>query len=104
MWLKLLHQAINNHPNINQFLGITECLETPIKNTHSEYQKLYENCWNEEPNLRPNIEEVYKILNKLKSQVNKDDELPPNINNNDQNETDKNIRAFEWYLKHLNCY
>jgi serine/threonine protein kinase len=44
--------------------------ETPIKNTPSEYQQLYENCWKEEPNQRPDISEVFSVLNQLKIQLN----------------------------------
>ena len=51
--------------------------EAPIKNTPSEYQQLYENCWEEEPNQRPDIDEVLKVLNQLKLQFS---------NNNEQNE------------------
>ena len=42
--------------------------EKPIKNTPFEYQQLYENCWKEEPDQRPNIDNVYKELIQLKSQ------------------------------------
>ena len=42
--------------------------ETPVSNTPFEYQRLYENCWKEEPNQRPNIDEVYKGLIQLKLQ------------------------------------
>src|ERR1051325_6823280 len=31
--------------------------ETPIKNTPSEYQHLYEDCWDEDPDQRPEIDE-----------------------------------------------
>ena len=36
--------------------------ETPVSNTPFEYQQLYEKCWKEEPNQRPNIEEIHRIL------------------------------------------
>src|SRR5690348_12555187 len=42
--------------------------ETPIENTPSQYQQLYENCWKEEPNKRPDVNEVLRILNQLKLQ------------------------------------
>ncbi|GBC52660.2 kinase-like domain-containing protein [Rhizophagus irregularis DAOM 181602=DAOM 197198] len=38
--------------------------EEPIKGTPLKYQQLYQKCWDDEPKLRPDIEEVYKILNK----------------------------------------
>uniref|UniRef100_U9T0U0 MATA-HMG n=1 Tax=Rhizophagus irregularis (strain DAOM 181602 / DAOM 197198 / MUCL 43194) TaxID=747089 RepID=U9T0U0_RHIID len=37
--------------------------EKPTEGTHSKYQQLYKECWDDEPKSRPNIEEVYKILN-----------------------------------------
>ncbi|UZO27050.1 uncharacterized protein OCT59_019259 [Rhizophagus irregularis] len=41
--------------------------ETPIEGTPLKYQQLYQKCWENDPNLRPDIEEVYDILIKLKS-------------------------------------
>ncbi|PKK66739.1 kinase-like protein [Rhizophagus irregularis] len=32
--------------------------EEPIKGTPTEYQKLYQECWSDEPKSRPNIEKV----------------------------------------------
>ncbi|RIA84884.1 kinase-like domain-containing protein [Glomus cerebriforme] len=39
--------------------------EKPIKGTPSNYSDLYERCWNDDPNQRPDIDEVYVILIKL---------------------------------------
>src|SRR5436189_1753052 len=39
--------------------------EIPIKNTPEKYQQLYENCWKEDPDQRPDINEVHKALNQL---------------------------------------
>ena len=47
--------------------------ETPIAATPSEYQQLYEKCWEEEPYQRPDIDEVHRILYLLKSQFNRDE-------------------------------
>ena len=44
--------------------------ESPVSNTPLEYQQLYENCWKEEPNQRPDIEEAHRVLNQLKLQFN----------------------------------
>src|SRR5205814_4332060 len=63
--------------------------ETPVSNMPFEYQQLYENCWKEEPNQRPNIDEVYKKLIQLKSQFDNKNKVciiqdfnDLNINNN----------------------
>lgn len=42
--------------------------ELPIKNTPLEYQQLYENCWKEEPEQRPDINKIHEILFQLKLQ------------------------------------
>ena len=42
--------------------------ETPVKNTPLEYQQLYENCWEEEPDKRPKIDEIHGVLNILELQ------------------------------------
>src|SRR5256885_9978735 len=44
------------------FKGIREI---PIINTPFKYQQLYEKCWKEEPNQRPDIDEIYRILIQL---------------------------------------
>ena len=44
--------------------------EIPIVDTPLEYQQLYEKCWRNEPNQRPEIDEIYGILIKLKQQLN----------------------------------
>jgi serine/threonine protein kinase len=49
---------------------INNVREEPIEGTPSEYQELYQECWKEDPNLRPNINQVYEILNKLISTFN----------------------------------
>ena len=39
--------------------------ETPISNTPFKYQQLYEKCWKEEPNQRPDINEIHRVLIQL---------------------------------------
>jgi hypothetical protein len=41
--------------------------EKPIEVMPLDYQQLYQRCWNNDPNLRPDIEVVYEILIKLKT-------------------------------------
>src|SRR5438045_307656 len=36
--------------------------ETPISSTPFKYQQLYEKCWKEEPNQRPDVDEIHRIL------------------------------------------
>ncbi|GES80282.1 hypothetical protein GLOIN_2v1871094 [Rhizophagus clarus] len=39
--------------------------EEPVANTPLEYLQLYQKCWNDDPNMRPEINEVYDILSQL---------------------------------------
>ncbi|GBB88812.1 hypothetical protein RclHR1_15400005 [Rhizophagus clarus] len=39
--------------------------EEPAPNTPSEYQQIYQKCWQGDPNLRPVIDEVCGVLSKL---------------------------------------
>jgi hypothetical protein len=41
--------------------------EEPIEGTPPEYQKLYQKCWDGEPELRPDIDKVYETLRNLQS-------------------------------------
>ncbi|RIA92864.1 kinase-like domain-containing protein [Glomus cerebriforme] len=60
--------------NIN-LLVIRGIREIPIENTPFEYQQLYENCWKEEPNQRPDINEIYRVLIQLKLQLNNNEQI-----------------------------
>ena len=57
----------NIDPNSIASQIYNEKRETPIENTPLEYQTLYQNCWNENPDLRPNINKVYETLTQLKA-------------------------------------
>jgi hypothetical protein len=52
--------------------------EEPITNTPLAYESLYEKCWDDDPNLRPTIDEVFDILKEISLQFN---------NNNENNST-----------------
>ncbi|GBC33835.2 kinase-like domain-containing protein [Rhizophagus irregularis DAOM 181602=DAOM 197198] len=39
--------------------------ENPIYGNPQEYQQLYQECWDSEPKLRPDIEKVYETLSQL---------------------------------------
>jgi hypothetical protein len=56
--------------------------EEPIEGTPLKYQKLYQECWDDEPKLRPDIEEVYETLNRSNIVDSFDLQSPqPNISN-----------------------
>ncbi|PKC09004.1 HCP-like protein [Rhizophagus irregularis] len=48
--------------------------EESVENTPIKYQQLYQKCWDENPDQRSNIFEVFKVLNQLKID-NIDDEI-----------------------------
>src|SRR6266498_3046443 len=42
--------------------------EQPIINTPLTYVNLYKKCWDDDPNKRPDIDEVFNILEKISLQ------------------------------------
>ncbi|GBC02704.1 hypothetical protein RclHR1_04770002 [Rhizophagus clarus] len=44
--------------------------EEPIENIPLEYLRLYQKCLQDDLNIRPDINEIYEILSKLKLQIN----------------------------------
>ncbi|GBB93866.1 hypothetical protein RclHR1_22400002 [Rhizophagus clarus] len=65
--------------------------EKPIDGIPKEYQQLYQECWNDGPSSRPNIEKIYETL----SQLNIEDSShllspPPNINKIKNSNSDYN--------------
>ncbi|RGB40248.1 kinase-like domain-containing protein [Rhizophagus diaphanus] len=42
--------------------------EEPIEGTPLKYQQLYQECWDDNPESRPDIEEVYETLSQLKAE------------------------------------
>ncbi|PKC02218.1 kinase-like protein [Rhizophagus irregularis] len=57
------------HRNILAFhIGFNNLRENPIDGTPQDYQKLYQKCWDDEPNSRPDVERVYEILSQLKTE------------------------------------
>jgi serine/threonine protein kinase len=47
-------------------IGFNNLREEAVEGTPLKYRELYEKCWNDDPNLRPDIEKVFDILIKLK--------------------------------------
>ena len=70
--------------------------ETQIDKTPLKYQQLYEKCWKEEPNQRPDIDEIYKILIEMKSQFNNNEHI--NINNSVASYGDSNLKILFNFL------
>ncbi|CAB5369874.1 unnamed protein product [Rhizophagus irregularis] len=74
---KQLTEATSNSTNSTNStadgIGMIEYMEpqrfeeNPIEGTPLRYQQLYQECWDNDPNLRPDIEGVYDILTKLKN-------------------------------------
>jgi serine/threonine protein kinase len=66
--------------NMIQFhIGFNNLREKAVEGTPVKYQELYEKCWNEDPNLRPDINEVFDILIKTENFPNVTSSQP-NIN------------------------
>ncbi|CAI2181986.1 15371_t:CDS:2 [Funneliformis geosporum] len=55
----LIYQLINS-----------QIRESPEENTPLKYQQLYQKCWNQNPAIRPDINEVYARLKQLDAQFN----------------------------------
>ncbi|CAB4474806.1 unnamed protein product [Rhizophagus irregularis] len=63
--------------------------EQPIIDTPSSYVDLYQKCWDDNPDLRPTIDDVFDKLNKISLEFNTDNEGYSEITeNNNNNETE----------------
>src|ERR1051325_4678280 len=49
--------------------------ELPIEGTSSEYIELYQQCWDYDPDKRPNIQKILEVLNETSSQYNTNKDL-----------------------------
>ena len=56
--------------------------EQPMSDTPSDYVELYQNCWNDNPDSRPTIDEVIDTLEKFSLQLNNDNERNSKITEN----------------------
>ncbi|RGB33897.1 kinase-like domain-containing protein [Rhizophagus diaphanus] len=61
--------------------------EQPIIDTPSSYVDLYQKCWDDNPDLRPTIDDVFDILNKISLEFNTDNEDYSEITDNNYSET-----------------
>ncbi|RGB29780.1 kinase-like domain-containing protein [Rhizophagus diaphanus] len=48
--------------SLGSHISYLDIREKPIEGTPLEYQQLYQKCWNGDPDLRPDIDEVYEAL------------------------------------------
>ena len=71
--------------------------ETPVENTPLEYQQFYQQCWDGEPDLRPDINKVHEELNKLKSQFGSQSES--SLKDGDPNESQTKVLKFTMTVK-----
>ena len=55
--------------------------ERPIIGTPQFYIDLYQECWKDDPSLRPNIEQVYERLKKLELIFNTNEQLEQSMDN-----------------------
>ena len=91
----LLWEITSGHPPFPDYLqeeyfvlGFDICnglRETPIEGTPLEYQQLYQECWDDDPNTRPDVKEVYKILSQLKTDESSHRASQPQFNQTEQN-------------------
>src|SRR5204863_9418261 len=90
----LLWEITSGYPPFSKIPVITdEVRERPIIDTPSAYVNLYQKCWDDDPNLRPTIDDVFDTLEKFSLQSDdnskitedlKSDFINPNlINQND---------------------
>ncbi|CAB5199829.1 unnamed protein product [Rhizophagus irregularis] len=68
---QLSESMTSSTTSLGSHISYQNLREKPIEGTPLKYQQLYEKCWNGDPDLRPNVDEVYDILFKLKT-----DEFP----------------------------
>src|ERR1044071_3506629 len=51
-----------NQVLLTMAIMVRKTREQPVSNTPEEYVQLYQQCWEHEPNMRPNIEQVCNQL------------------------------------------
>ncbi|CAG8607292.1 10246_t:CDS:2 [Cetraspora pellucida] len=89
------------HPRVIQFYGVTikdyrklatsiigGLRETPVSGTPLYFVKLYSDCWNDKPDKRPSMEEVFRRLESNSSKLDPkyndtEQDFKENINNSD---------------------
>ncbi|CAB5383795.1 unnamed protein product [Rhizophagus irregularis] len=69
--------------------------EEPVANTPSEYLQLYQKCWQDEPNSRPEINQVYEILSQIKLQSGIDNIRVTNGNISDRHTAKITLEIFK---------
>ncbi|GBC03167.1 hypothetical protein RclHR1_00500015 [Rhizophagus clarus] len=62
--------------------------EKPIEGTPLEYQQLYQKCWDDEPKIRPDIDQVYDEISNQLDQLNDKNNSSDNDTSEHSNEID----------------
>ncbi|CAI2168980.1 133_t:CDS:2 [Funneliformis geosporum] len=61
--------------------------EKPIEHTPPKYQNIYQDCWDDVPNKRPDIEEVYGSLKQLELEFDTNEAEPTSQSSNSSTDT-----------------
>ncbi|CAB4381702.1 unnamed protein product [Rhizophagus irregularis] len=86
--------SFSNHPQdiLAVHISCFNLREVPIEGTPLEYQQLYQKCCDGDPELRPDIEEVYEILSQLYTKDSFDlQSQQPYMHNFDTNKNNLNV-------------
>ncbi|PKY53714.1 kinase-like protein [Rhizophagus irregularis] len=93
----LLWEITSGYPPFSSISRATLCYriangyrESPMNDTPSEYVELYQKCWDNDPDLRPNAEEVYDTLKRF-SKDNTTVDFKINIYSDETNSNSSNI-------------
>ncbi|CAB4392671.1 uncharacterized protein OCT59_024652 [Rhizophagus irregularis] len=93
----LLWEITSGYPPFPSISRATLCYriangyrESPMNDTPLEYVELYQKCWDNDPDLRPNAEEVYDTLKRF-SKDNSTVDIKINIYSDETNSNSSNI-------------
>ena len=97
----LLWEITSEHPPFYEMtrellvlhVGIRELREQPVKDTPVDYVRLYQECWDKDPDLRPGIDKVYeKLKSQRETRTIQSQYLDPSISNEVSSGCDSGIR------------
>src|SRR5688572_17222267 len=58
-------ESYSNNIDLIISVALQKKRESPIEGTPSAYVDLYQRCWNDDPNIRPDIQEVLEKLEQI---------------------------------------